>query len=101
MALVLFEALDQTLRLRLVSGPVDKKFFLSVGIACPIQYNILLLGTPDPFWPKMNFEGPKKHWIRPALHHPKWEDGRSGIGTSEGKGTDAEVSRWRFCAGST
>ena len=33
-----FEALEQTLRLRLVSGPVDKKIFLSVGIACPVQY---------------------------------------------------------------
>ena len=27
MSIVRFEALEQTLRLRLVSGPVDKKFF--------------------------------------------------------------------------
>ena len=33
-----FEALEQTLRLRLVSGPVDKKFFFSWGIDCPVQY---------------------------------------------------------------
>jgi hypothetical protein len=33
-----FEVLEQTLRLRVVSGPVDKKFFFSWGIACPIQY---------------------------------------------------------------
>ena len=32
-----FEAFEQTLRLRLVSGPVDRKFFFSFGIACPIQ----------------------------------------------------------------
>jgi hypothetical protein len=28
-----FEALEQTLRLRLVSGPADKKFFLIIGSA--------------------------------------------------------------------
>jgi hypothetical protein len=28
---VRFEALEQTLRLRLVSGPVDKKFFFLMG----------------------------------------------------------------------
>ena len=30
MSIVRFEALEQTLRLRLVSGPVDKKCFLSL-----------------------------------------------------------------------
>ena len=30
------EAFEQTLRLRLVSGPVDKKKIFSVGIACPL-----------------------------------------------------------------
>jgi hypothetical protein len=30
MVLVHFEALEQTLRLRLVSGPVDKKFFFLI-----------------------------------------------------------------------
>jgi hypothetical protein len=33
-----FEAFEQTLRLRLVSGPVDKKFFFLWGIACPVQH---------------------------------------------------------------
>jgi hypothetical protein len=37
-SIVHFGAHEQTLRLRLVSGPVDKKFVFSVGIACPIQY---------------------------------------------------------------
>ena len=37
-----FEALEQTLRLRLVSEHVDKKFFFSFGIACPIQYELVL-----------------------------------------------------------
>jgi hypothetical protein len=37
-SIVHFEALEQTLRLRLVSGPVDKKFFFSWRIACPVQY---------------------------------------------------------------
>jgi hypothetical protein len=32
-----FEALEQTLRLHVVSGPVDKKFLFSFGIACPVQ----------------------------------------------------------------
>ena len=31
MSIVRFEALEQTLRLRVVSGPVDKKFFFSHG----------------------------------------------------------------------
>ena len=30
-SIVHFEALEQTLRLRLVSGPVDKKFFFLMG----------------------------------------------------------------------
>jgi hypothetical protein len=37
MSIVRFEALEQTLRLRLVSGPVDRIFFFSFGVACPIQ----------------------------------------------------------------
>ena len=32
-SIVHFEALEQTLRLRLVSGPADKKFFLIIGTA--------------------------------------------------------------------
>ena len=34
-----FEALEQTLRLRLVSGPADKKFFFKLlGVRLPLQY---------------------------------------------------------------
>jgi hypothetical protein len=32
-SIVHFEALEQTLRLRVVSGPADKKFFLIIGSA--------------------------------------------------------------------
>jgi hypothetical protein len=38
-SIVRFEALEQTLRLRLVSGPADKKFFLIMGSApTPTEY---------------------------------------------------------------
>ena len=36
-SIVHFEAFEQTLRLRLVSGPVDKKFFFLWGLGCPVQ----------------------------------------------------------------
>ena len=37
-SIVHVEALEHTLRLRLVSGLVDKKCFFSYEIACPLQY---------------------------------------------------------------
>jgi hypothetical protein len=42
-----FEALEQTLRLRLVSGLVDEKFFFSVGIASPVQYTQIIFTSKN------------------------------------------------------
>ena len=40
-----FEVLEQTLRLRLVSGPVDKKFFFLMGNRLSRTALVLNLGT--------------------------------------------------------